>query len=234
MRKVGVLNREKGLFGPWKVGAAALALTATMSLASCAEETGGQGGGQGNTQGNAQGGATQGGAATTGGSTMMGTTGGTTGGTTVAGTTMDGTTGTTMSGGTTGGTGGTTMQGGTTQGDAITSAQGLFVQNPQSLVGQEVRIPNATVQDVVGDSTFFVGPGVDQTVLAALEGELSGSQGEQAVDINPGQQVQITGTVEQLPSTRGLARFGLNQAEIQGLQNQEVYLSISQAEVAGQ
>ena len=230
MKEIEAPNREKSLLPPRKLGVVALALAAAVSLTACAEESGG---GQGNTQS----GGSAATATTMAGGTTMDTTGGTTmattGGTTMSGTTMSGTTmsGTTSGGTTMATTGGTTMQGGTTQGDAVTDVQSLLVQDPQSLVGREVRISDANVQDVVGDATFFVGPSTGQTVLAAIEGERAGSQADQAVDINPGQTVQLNGTVEQLPSTRGLERFGLNQSEIQDLENQQVYLSITDAQV---
>lgn len=221
MKQAEAVDRRKSLLAPKKIGIAALGLVAAMSLASCAEESPS---GQGSTQGS---GATM--ATTMAGGTTMSTTGGTTmsttGGTTMAGTTMSGTTsaGTTMAT-----TGGTTMQGGTTQGGAITSAQSLFAQNPQSLVGREVQLSNAEVQEVAGDTVFFVGSSADQTVFAAIEGVQSDSQSSQSVE--EGQTVQLTGTVEQLPSTRGLERFGLSQSEIQDLGNQEIYLSITEAQ----
>jgi hypothetical protein len=118
------------------------------------------------------------------------------------------------------------MQGGTTQGGAITSAQSLFAQNPQSLVGREVQLPNAKVREVAGDTAFFVGPSSGQTVFAAIEGAQSSGQ-----SLESGQSVQLNGTVEQLPSTRGLERFGLSQSEIQDLEDQEIYLSITDAQV---
>jgi hypothetical protein len=121
------------------------------------------------------------------------------------------------------------MQGGTTQGGEIISIQSLFAQDQQSLVGREVRLSNAEVQEVSDETVFFVGPSADQTVLAAIEGVQSGSQGDQAIE--SGQTVQLTGTVEQLPSTRGLERFGLSQSEIQDLEDQEIYLSITDAQV---
>lgn len=230
MKETEASNREKVLLTPRKIGIVALGLVVAISLASCAEESPG---GQGSTQDSDAAMATT----MTGGTTMStmgdttmattaGTTTATTGGTTMSGTTMSGTTsgGTTMST-----TGGTTMQGGTTQGGEISSTQSLFAQNSQSLVGREVQLSNAEVQEVSDDTVFFVGPSADQTVLAAIEGVQSGSQGGQAIE--SGQTVQLTGTVEQLPSTRGLERFGLSQSEIQDLEDQEIYLSITDAQV---
>lgn len=219
MRKIEVFSREKSLAGSWKFGAAALALVATMTLSACAEED--EGGQTSPQDGAAQNGTTMAAGETTGGTTE-GTTMGTTAGTTMAGG------GTTMMGG------GTTMQGGATMGGEITSVQGLIVENPQSLIGREVRISDAQVQDVVDDTTFFIGSDANQTILAALEGERANTQPDSAVVINQGQTVRLIGTVEQLPSPSGLERFGLGQAEIQELDNQQVYLSVTNADVLSQ
>ena len=86
VRKDGTKSRRS-----WKLGVSAVAITAAMSLASCAPED--EGTTSGGTAMDTTGGTTM---STTGGTTMS-TAGGTTMGTT-GGTTMDTTGGTTMSG----------------------------------------------------------------------------------------------------------------------------------------
>lgn len=73
-------------------------------------------------------------------------------------------------------------------------------QDPTSVVGQRVEeLGPVPVQSVVGDKTFWVGPSQDQQVFVFLEEEADAGGVEGKVDVNEGDLVRITGTVEQLP-----------------------------------
>lgn len=100
--------------------------------------------------------------------------------------------------------------------------------NRPSLVGRRVRFSNVKVQDVVGDRTFYVGPGANQRMFVALEEEPSpNSPVEGKVDVNRGQTVSFTGTIMAMPTVdEAKKRFGrlMNEAELNNLRNQQIYI----------
>ncbi|HXG82684.1 MAG TPA: hypothetical protein VNI84_01535 [Pyrinomonadaceae bacterium] len=109
--------------------------------------------------------------------------------------------------------------------------------NRPSLVGRRVRFTNVKVQDVVGDRTFYVGPGANQRMFVALEEEPSpNSPVEGKVDVNPGQTVSFTGTIMAMPTVdEAKKRFGrlMNDAELNALKNQQIYIRTDKVNIAG-
>ncbi len=109
--------------------------------------------------------------------------------------------------------------------------------NRPSLVGRRVRFTNVKVQDVVGDRTFYVGPGANQRMFVALEEEPSpNSPVEGKVNVNPGQTVSFTGTIMAMPTVdEAKKRFGrmMNEAELNALKNQQIYIRTDKVNIAG-
>ena len=106
-------------------------------------------------------------------------------------------------------------------------------EDPASLVGSEVQLQQgAAVQSVVGDKTFWVGPGQDQQLFVFLEEEGDPAGVEGMVDVNAGQQVTISGTIEKLPPIEeARSQFELSEENSVDLEGQEVYLRAEQVEV---
>lgn len=123
-------------------------------------------------------------------------------------------------------------------GDEITDVLIIVAEpNRPSLVGRRVRFTNVKVQDVVGDRTFYVGPGANQRMFVALEEEPSpNSPVEGKVDVNPGQTVSFTGTIMAMPTVdEAKKRFGrlMNDAELNVLNNQQIYIRTDKVNIAG-
>ncbi|HXG85209.1 MAG TPA: hypothetical protein VNI84_14405 [Pyrinomonadaceae bacterium] len=123
-------------------------------------------------------------------------------------------------------------------GDEITDVLIVVAEpNRPSLVGRRVRFTNVKVQDVVGDRTFYVGPSASQRMFVALEEEPSpNSPVEGKVDVNPGQTVSFTGTIMAMPTVdEAKNRFGrlMNDAELNALKNQQIYIRTDKVNIAG-
>jgi hypothetical protein len=98
--------------------------------------------------------------------------------------------------------------------------------NGPDLAGKRVQVGGALVQELVTDRVFWIGPSPEQRVLVVMPG---GSTGR--LDVQPGQRVNLTGTVERVPSAPdGLRRLDLPAAGEDLLRLQVVYL---QAGLAG-
>lgn len=104
-------------------------------------------------------------------------------------------------------------------------------QDSQPLDGRLVQLQDATVQEVVGDVSFLIGPSADQAVFVVLA---AGAQAEQAVDINPGQTLAINGVMRPTPSAQEAQQaLGLTLAEAEQLQNQQFYLLAEEVRMVG-
>lgn len=116
---------------------------------------------------------------------------------------------------------------GTTEGPITTIEAILASTDPTALVGREVRLDSVQVQSVPDDRAFLVGPDANRTVLVMLNEDATPiSRVEGEVDVNPGQVVNVTGTV------RSAADLGNNPAGAQGmLTGQDVYIQSSMVEI---
>ena len=113
----------------------------------------------------------------------------------------------------------------------------IIVDTPDkaSLVGKRVQFTNVTVQSVVGDKTFWIGPSKDQQLFVVLEEDPSAGATEGQVDVNAGQTVTITGEIRKLPSMEeARSQWGLSEANTAELENQQVYLHAQQVQISGQ
>lgn len=112
--------------------------------------------------------------------------------------------------------------------DAIVAAA-----DPAALVGRRVELTDVTVRSVVGDKTFWVGPSDGQQAFVfLLEETSSNSAVEGQVDVNPGQQVSITGVVEKLPPLdQARQMFDLSSTNSGMLKNEQVYVVAKQVQV---
>lgn len=123
-----------------------------------------------------------------------------------------------------------------------TSAEGVPITDlgaivaaadPAALVGRRVELTDVTVRSVVGDKTFWVGPSAaQQAFVFLLEEPSSGSPVEGQVDVNPGQQVSITGVVEKLPPLdQARQMFDLSSTNSGTLKNEQVYVVAKQVQI---
>ena len=65
-----------------------------------------------------------------------------------------------------------------------------------ALVGRQVRLDSVAVNEVVGDEGFTVGEGANETLVMFDEYPTPDTPTEGQVDVNPGSNVAIEGTVE--------------------------------------
>ncbi|OZC01979.1 hypothetical protein [Rubricoccus marinus] len=90
----------------------------------------------------------------------------------------------------------------------LTAAMFLAADDVSQYVGENVTFTGLRVMEVTGDKTFTVSPdGSDQTMLVYLEEEMTpGVQGvEGRYDVNPGQMVELVGTVQMLTADEASA-----------------------------
>lgn len=105
-----------------------------------------------------------------------------------------------------------------------------------SLVGRRVRFTDVKVQDVVGDTTFYVGPSATQRILVDLDEQPApNSDVEGGVDVNPGQTISFTGVVTAMPAAaEAKTRFGrlLNESEFNNFLKQQIYIRTDKVNIA--
>lgn len=88
----------------------------------------------------------------------------------------------------------------TPEGPITTIEAILGSPDPSALVGRSVRLDGVQVQAVPGDKTFVVGPSADRGVFVWLEEiPTPGTPVEGRVDVNPGQIVNLVGTLQSGP-----------------------------------
>lgn len=106
-------------------------------------------------------------------------------------------------------------------------------QNQQQYVGQTASFANVQVQSVVGDRGFWVGPSAEQQLFVVID-EANAGQSENRVQVQQGQNLTLSGVIEQLPPIdQAPAEWGLDASNSAALANQQVYLHARQV-VAGQ
>ena len=107
--------------------------------------------------------------------------------------------------------------------------------DPQSLVGREVRIDNATVLSVTGDRDFWIGDAEGRQVLVILNQTMTPGQPaiEGRYDVNPGQTIAITdGEVKQFPSwDEARSRWNLDEKIRSNFENQRVYIEADKLDI---
>lgn len=97
--------------------------------------------------------------------------------------------------------------------------------NQQSLVNRRVQFTNVNVQNVIGDRTFWVGSNNNQRLFVVLAPNLDAGSAENKVVVKTGQQVNLTGVLQPMPSTQqAQQQWGLSATEAQALSNQSIYL----------
>ena len=109
----------------------------------------------------------------------------------------------------------------------------LGAADPAGLAGRAVDLEQPVlVQSVVGDATFWVGPGQDQQVFVFLEENAAPAGAEGLVDVNQGQRVLVTGTVEKLPPMeQARQQFDLSDENSATLDGEQIYVRAEQVEV---
>lgn len=96
--------------------------------------------------------------------------------------------------------------------------------------GRTVQFTDVNVQDVVGDSIFWIGPTSEQRLFVLLiEQRTPDTPTEGRYNINSGQTISITGTLRSIPPADTLAGWGLDEAARTELQNQHLYLEAQRA-----
>ena len=117
-------------------------------------------------------------------------------------------------------------------GDVLTS---LPIGQPEAmaaLVGRRAHLTGVTVQEIVGDKTFWVGPSEDQQVFVFLE-ETTDPQGvEGGVDVEAGQTLALMGTVESVPESPQ-QEFEVDPNNAAQLSDEQVYIRAEQAQPQG-
>jgi hypothetical protein len=101
----------------------------------------------------------------------------------------------------------------------VTDLGAIVGQDGPDLAGRPAQISGASVQDVVDERVFWIGPGDTRRVLVVVG---------QPVNVKRGQTVNLTGTVERVPSDpEGLRPLDLAQQAEDLLRIQIVYIKAS-------
>lgn len=109
----------------------------------------------------------------------------------------------------------------------------VLVDTPdrRSLLGRQVQLSDVSVRRVTGDKTFWIGPSDDKQLLVVLNEEPTpGSSVEGRYNIEPGQTVDITGAMIQLPDA-DTARTLWGEAVAREAADDQVYLRANQVKI---
>jgi hypothetical protein len=125
--------------------------------------------------------------------------------------------------------------------DTDESARGNTVTDMLAVVGtgdqagyadRRASFANVTVQSVVGDRGFWIGPDAARQLFVVID-EANAGISDNAVQIVPGQVLTVNGQLERLPSPdQASAEWGLDASSSAALADQDVYLHAT--EVLGQ
>lgn len=120
-----------------------------------------------------------------------------------------------------------------TAGGPVTQLGALIPAIAPQMVGQEVRLTNVPIQEVVSDIGFWIGPSADQRVFAVISEERSPQQpGEGIARVNEGATVDLVGTIRSRGEVlQGLAAGGNASDLPQGVDR---FLVVSNYRTAGQ
>ena len=100
-----------------------------------------------------------------------------------------------------------------------------------SLIGKRVDLQNANVENVIGDRVFLIGNASEQ-VLVTLDKSLDVGAAEKIIDVDPGNTVDIIGTIMSMPTPEQAQQdWGLTPAETTFIQNEMLYVKADQINV---
>lgn len=98
------------------------------------------------------------------------------------------------------------------------------------LAGRPVQFTGVNVLDVVGDSTFWIGNDAGRLFVVLDEVPTPNTPVEGRYDINAGQTISLTGTLESLPAPDALRNdWKLDDATLKGLEGYTLYLRAQRA-----
>ena len=119
------------------------------------------------------------------------------------------------------------------RGNKVTDMLAVVGDNDQAgYADRRASFANVTVQSVVGDRGFWIGPDAARQLFVVID-EANAGISDNAVQIVPGQVLTVNGELERLPSLdQAPAEWGLDASSSAVLAGQEVYLHAT--EVLGQ
>lgn len=120
-------------------------------------------------------------------------------------------------------------------GGAVVSdvAELVNASDAQSVAGSRVALTGVTVQSVVGDKTFWVGPSADEQVFVVIEEDETGGSVEGGVDVQQGQTISLAGVVRQTPSKDdAMRRWNLSEADATALADTKLFIRAQQVQVS--
>jgi len=102
----------------------------------------------------------------------------------------------------------------------------------RALMGRQAKFANVTVQDVVGDKTFWIGPSAEQQIFVVLdEVPTPGKPGvEGRYHIRKGQTISITGTLIEMPAAE-TAKTLWGEPGANAAAKETVYIRANQIEI---
>jgi hypothetical protein len=107
----------------------------------------------------------------------------------------------------------------------------LTTPDKERLVGRQVAMEDAPVQDVVGDYTFWVGPSEQKRVPVVLLGELMDRQPERRVEVREGQRVRVFGVVRRMRDVEWIEHDRLlSPQDREALRQSEIFISALRVE----
>lgn len=108
----------------------------------------------------------------------------------------------------------------------------VTVADPTPLIGRRVRLTGVNVLSVPGDSIFWIGPSESQRLLVVLDETTTAGIGQDTVvNVDPGSQVNLAGTIRALPADLQAwqTRWRLNDEAMSTLRGQRFYVDADTA-----
>jgi len=123
----------------------------------------------------------------------------------------------------------------TTAAPQVTDMLSVVNQQDQSgFVGQSALFTNVTVQSVVGDRAFWIGPDASHQMLVVLDDAASGKGNDALTQIRPGQRVTLGGTIEEFPGVdKAQKDWGIPAGNTPALTAQQVFMHAHDLRIDG-
>ncbi len=105
-----------------------------------------------------------------------------------------------------------------------------------TLVGRSAELSGLKTDRLVGDRAFYVTVGgSNRRMLVILDRKLDDGAAEKALQIKPGQTVNVRGRIERLPDSQEVtSRFGVSSEEAEALKQSAIYLHAEQVKITSE
>jgi hypothetical protein len=108
----------------------------------------------------------------------------------------------------------------------------VFGKDPSAFVGKRLTFDVVNVESVIADRAFWVGPSTGERLLAVLDPALDNGVMERIVQVKPGQQRTMSGTLQRVPPLDiARKRWKLDDGDVFDIQGQKYYVLVDRIDL---